>query len=122
MKGYIDLYLLPVPKKNLTAYKKISNKFGKVMKEYGALEYREFLGDDLKMKGIVPFPDRVKLKKGEILISAVVGFSTKAQRDRINRDVQNDPRIQKMIQEAMENPMAESDRMLYGGFSTLVKV
>ena len=122
MEGYIDLFVLPVPKKNLRAYCKISTRFGKIMKKYGALEHREFLGDDLKAKGLTPFPSRIKLKPGEILVSAVVGFRSKKHRDRVNKRAQIDPVAKRMIKEYNENPITDSKRMLYGGFSTIVKV
>ena len=115
MKGYIDLFVLPVPKKNLRAYCKISTKYGKIMKEYGALEYREFLGDDLKVKGLTTFPSKIKLKQGEVLVSAVIGFRSKANRYQVNKRAQNDPRAKRMIKEFTENPLTDSKRMCYGG-------
>ena len=53
--AYVDGFLLPVPKKNLQAYRQMSRKAGKVWRELGALEYRECVGDDLKIKGTAPF-------------------------------------------------------------------
>ncbi len=50
MARYVDGFLLPVPKKNLEAYRRMSTKAGKVWREHGALEYRECVGDDLKVK------------------------------------------------------------------------
>jgi uncharacterized protein YbaA (DUF1428 family) len=38
---YVDGYVLPVPKKNLTAYRRMALKAGKVWREHGALEVRE---------------------------------------------------------------------------------
>ena len=58
MKGYIDLYVLPLPKKNLSAYRRIAQKFGKIIEDHGALEYREWVGDDLKVKFCAAFPSR----------------------------------------------------------------
>lgn len=121
MKGYIDLFVLPVPKKNLRAYCKVSTQYGKIMKEYGALEYREFLGNNLKVKGLTAFPRKIKLKPREVLLFAVVGFRSKAHRDQVNKRAQNDPRSKRMIKEFTENPLTDSKRMLYGGFSTIVK-
>ncbi|RPI06007.1 MAG: DUF1428 domain-containing protein [Ignavibacteriae bacterium] len=121
MNGYIDLFALPVPKKNLRRYCKFSARFGKITKEYGALEYREFVGDDLNVKGLIPFPSKIKIKTGEVLISAVIGFRSKAHRNLVNKKVQKDPRIIRMGKEFMENPLTDMKRMLYGGFATIVK-
>jgi uncharacterized protein YbaA (DUF1428 family) len=121
MKGYIDLFLLPVPKKHLRAYCRISQRMGKLMKEYGALEYREFVGDDLKMKGIVPFHKRVPLKSGEVVVTAVVGFPSKTQRNHINKKIMTDPRVKRLIELMGTNLMTDMKRMSYGGFATIVK-
>jgi uncharacterized protein YbaA (DUF1428 family) len=54
VEGYVDIYLLPVPEKNLEPYWRQATTFGTVAKEYGALSYREFRGDDLDDKRKVP--------------------------------------------------------------------
>ena len=54
--SYIDGFLLPVPKKNLLAYRRMAEKAGKIWREHGALEYRECVGDDLNSKVGLPFP------------------------------------------------------------------
>ena len=56
--NYVDGYVLPVPKKNLAAYRRRAAKAGKVWREHGALEFRECVGDDLKTKKIKSFPER----------------------------------------------------------------
>ena len=53
---YVDGYVLPVPKRKLQIYLRIARKAGKIWREHGALEYRECVGDDLRIKGVVPFP------------------------------------------------------------------
>jgi uncharacterized protein YbaA (DUF1428 family) len=92
------------------------------MKGYGALEYRDFVGEYLNVKGVVAFPNKIKLKPGEVLVSAVIGFRSKAHRNLVNKRAQSDPRAQRMVQEFMENPLTDSKRMLYGGFTTIVRV
>jgi len=121
MKGYIDLFVLPIPKRNLRAYCRISRIMGKIMKKFGALEYREFVGDDLYVKGMAAFPRRIRLKRGEVLVSAVVGFRSKSHRNQVNKRAVNDPRVRRLIKESVENPLSDMKRMLYGGFSTIVK-
>jgi uncharacterized protein YbaA (DUF1428 family) len=59
---YVDGFLLPVPKKNLQAYRRMAQKAGKVWREHGALDYKECTGDDLKVKMGVPFPRQMKAK------------------------------------------------------------
>jgi uncharacterized protein YbaA (DUF1428 family) len=69
---YVDGFVLPVPKKNLKAYARMSQMAGKIWREHGALEYRECVGDDLKVKmGCgVPFPKMLELKPGETVVFA----------------------------------------------------
>jgi len=38
MARYVDGFVLPVPKKNVEAYRRISRKAGKVWRDHGALE------------------------------------------------------------------------------------
>ena len=119
MKGYVDLYVLPIPKKNLEAYQKIANKFANIVREHGALEYREWVGDDLNHKGMTGFPSKIKVKPGEILISSVVEFKSKAHRDQVNKKIMNDERMKEMIN---MKPLFEMKRMMYGGFATIVQM
>lgn len=117
MAKYVDGYVLPVPKKNLKAYRRIAQKAGKIWREHGALEYRECAGDDLNVKGLVPFPRQVKLKPGETVVFAWVVFKSRAHRDRVNAKVMKDPRLADMCVDAMP---FDVKRMAYGGFKTLV--
>ena len=65
---YVDGYVLPIPKKNLDAYRRLAEKACKIWREHGALEYRECAGDDLKTKFGVPFPRLAKAKPGETVV------------------------------------------------------
>ncbi|MCI0448005.1 DUF1428 domain-containing protein [bacterium] len=119
MKGYVDLYLVPIPKKNIPAYRKIAEKFGEIIRDHGALEYREWQGDDLHHKGMVAFPSKIKLKPGEVLISSVVEFNSKVHRNQVNKKIMKDPRMKDLMN---MKPLFDMKRMLYGGFSTIVKM
>src|SRR5688572_1133894 len=96
---YADFFLLPVPKRKLAVYRRMASRAGKIWREHGALEYREFVGEDLRAKGLTPFPKKVKLKAGEVLTSAVVGYRSRAHRDRVNERVMSDPRLKDMMKD-----------------------
>ena len=115
---YVDGFLLPVPKKNLQAYRRMAKKAGKIWREHGALEYRECAGDDLKVKGLVSFPRTIKLKRGETVVFAWIVFKSRAERDRVNAKVMKDPRLA----DSMDPKSMPFDvkRMVYGGFNVLV--
>ena len=82
--AYVDGFVLPVPTKNIAAYKRIAQKAGKIWREHGALEYRECVGDDLDTKFGVPFARTVKAKRGETVLFAWIVYKSRAHRDRVN--------------------------------------
>ena len=116
--GYVDGYVLSVPKKNLQAYRRLAQKAGKLWREHGALDYKECVGDDLNTKMGVPFPKSVKTKSGETVIFAYILFKSRAHRNRVNAKVMKDPRIHSMC-DPKDMPF-DCKRMVYGGFKVLV--
>src|SRR5262245_36972894 len=90
---YADGFVLPVPKKNLAAYRRLAKKAGKIWREHGALEYRECVGEDLDIKMGTPFPALVKPKKGETIVFAWIVYKSRAHRDRVNAKVMADKRL-----------------------------
>jgi uncharacterized protein YbaA (DUF1428 family) len=118
-KGYVDGYVLPVPKKNLQAYRRLAQKAGKIWREHGALEYRECVGDDLDVKTLVPFPRRIKLKPGETVVFSWIVFKSRTHRDSVNAKVMKDPRLADTM-DPKSMPF-DCKRMVYGGFKVLVE-
>jgi len=115
---YVDGYVLPVPKKNMPAYRRMAEKAGKVWREHGALEFRECVGDDLKTKMAASFPGTIKLKRGETVVFSWIVFKSRAHRDSVNAKVMKDPRLAKMMD--MKAIPFDSKRMVYGGFKVVV--
>src|SRR5687768_1297492 len=116
---YVDGFVLPVPKKNLAAYRRMAQKASKVWRDHGALEYRECVGEDLKVKMGMPFPRGIKVKPGETVVFAYIVYKSRAHRDSVNAKVMKDPRIASMCDP--KNTPFDVDRMLYGGFTTIVE-
>jgi len=115
---YVDGFVLPIPKKNLRAYRRMAELGAKVWRDHGALEYRECVGEDLKVKMGVPFPRFLKLKRGETVVFAWIVFKSRAHRDRVNAKVMKDPRLAGMGEKSMP---FDWRRMAYGGFKVLVE-
>jgi uncharacterized protein YbaA (DUF1428 family) len=116
--SYVDGFVLPVPKKNLQAYRRIARKAGKVWRDHGALDYRECVADDVKPGKFTSFPQSVKLKSSETVVFSWILYRSRAHRDRVNAKVMKDPRLASMM-----DPKAmpfDGKRMIYGGFKTLV--
>jgi uncharacterized protein YbaA (DUF1428 family) len=116
--SYVDGFVLPVPKKKIAAYKSLAKKASKIWKDHGALQYCEAVGDDLAVKGLVPFTKTVVVKPGETVVFAFITYKSKAHRDRVNAKVMKDPRIAKMDPTKMP---FDCKRMAYGGFKTIVE-
>ncbi|HET6963013.1 MAG TPA: DUF1428 domain-containing protein [Terriglobia bacterium] len=116
---YVDGYVLPLPKKNLQAYRRMAETAGKIWREHGALDYKECVGEDLKKtQWSVPFSQIMKLKPGETVVFAYIVFKSRAHRDRVNAKVMKDPRL---TADMKDKPMPfDVKRMVYGGFKVLV--
>jgi uncharacterized protein YbaA (DUF1428 family) len=115
---YVDGYVLPLPKKNLQAYRRMAQMAGKVWRKHGALDYKECVGDDLKTQWGTPFPRMMKLKPGETVVFSYIVFKSRAHRDRVNAKVMKE--MEKMGD--MKEVPFDIKRMVYGGFQVLVDV
>lgn len=115
---YVDGFVIPVPEDKLKNYRSIAQKAGKIWKDHGALEYVEAVGDDLENQMGASFGKTIKLKPGETALFSFIVYKSRADRDKVNAKVMNDPRMKKI----MENSTMpfEIKRMVYGGFKTIV--
>jgi uncharacterized protein YbaA (DUF1428 family) len=120
MAHYVDGFVVPVPKRKLSAYLRMARKAGKVWREYGALEYRECVGDDVKPGKHTSFPQSVKLKAGETVVFSWIVYKSRRQRDSINAKVMKDPRLASMM-DPKKMPF-DGKRMFWGGFKTIVEL
>jgi len=118
MARYVDGYVLPVPKKNLEAYRRMARRAATVWRDHGALEFRECVGDDLKVTMGLPFPRIIKLKRGETVIFSWIVFKSRAHRNSVNAKVMKDPRLAKMMKS--KSMPFDPKRMVYGGFKVIV--
>ncbi len=114
---YVDGFIVPVPKKQLDAYRRLARKAGKIWREYGAVEFRECVADDVKAGKLTSFPRSVKLKPNETVVFSWIVYKSRAHRDRVNAKVMKDPRFANM--DASTMPF-DAKRMIYGGFKVLV--
>jgi len=117
---YVDGFVLPLPKRNLKAYRRLSTKAGKIWREHGAVDYWECVADDVKPGKVTSFPRSVKLKSGETVLFSWIVFKSRAHRDRVNAKVIADPRVAKMMDD--KSMPFDGRRMIYGGFKSLVRL
>ena len=118
MSRYVDGFVLPIPKKNAAAYRRMARKAGKIWREHGALEYVECIGEDVKPGKHTSFPQSVKLKPGEVVWFSWIVFASRKHRDRVNAKVMADPRLARMMRP--EEQLLDGKRMIYGGFEVRV--
>lgn len=117
--AYVDGYVLPIPKRNLKAYKRMATVAAEVWRDHGALQYCECVGEDLSPKFGVPFNKQVKTKPGETIVFAWITYKSRAHRDKVNASVMKDPRLAASMD--MKKMPFDMKRMVYGGFSVLVE-
>jgi uncharacterized protein YbaA (DUF1428 family) len=113
--SYVDGFLIPIPKKNLRAYRRMAAMGRKAWMKHGALDYKECVGDDLASPFGVPFTRLLKLKPTETAVFAYIVFKSRAHRDQVNKKV-----MKEMGETPTEMPF-DMKRMVYGGFKTLVE-
>ena len=117
--NYVDGFVLAVPKKNIEAYRKMAQKAGKVWRDHGALQYFECVGEDLKTNMGTSFLKAAKAKPTETVVFAWIVFKSRAHRDKVNKKVMKDPRLNDMMQGTKDMPF-DVKRMVYGGFKVIV--
>ncbi len=118
MTNYIDGFVLPIPREHLEGYKRVVTKVAKVWKEHGALDYKEFVGDDLVLEGTRSFTEAVIATEDEVIVFGWVVFKSRQARDLVNKKVAADPRMVELIDSS--DCGFDATRMIYGGFQVLV--
>lgn len=121
MAPYVDGFVIPIPRKNLAAYKKMARWGARMWMEHGALDYAECVGDDMKKtKWSMAFPKMVRPRKGETILFSFIVFKSRAHRNLVNKrvmkEMMKDPKNKNM------KPPFDMKRMAYGGFKTIVKM
>ncbi len=119
-KKYVDGFVIPIKKKDVAAYKKMAEWGAKTWKSYGALEYFECIGDDLKvMQGAGQgFGKLAQLKKDETVVFSWIVYKSKAHRDQVNKKVMSDPSMNNFDSSKMPFDMK---RFAVGGFKPIVE-
>jgi uncharacterized protein YbaA (DUF1428 family) len=120
MAHYVDGFVVPVPRANIEAYRSMSERAGRIWKEYGALQYWECVGDDVKPGKVTSFPQSVQLKDDEVVVFSWILYASRAERDRINEKVMADPRLKDMM-DPKTMPF-DGARMFWGGFESIVEL
>jgi len=120
MSHYVDGYVVPVVRARLDEYKRMAEIAGKVWMEHGALQYWESVAEDAKPGKVTSFPQSVQLKDDEVVVLSCIVYKSRADRDRINAKVMDDPRLKEMM-DPKKLPF-DGVRMFWGGFETFMEL
>lgn len=118
MARYVDGFVFPVRRDRLSDYRRVAEAAAQIWKEHGALDYREYVGDDLTRDGTRSFTDLVAATEEETIVFGWVVFESREARDLANEKVAADPRMMEVM--ASSNSGFDATRMAYGGFTFFV--
>src|SRR3954464_4034491 len=115
---YVDGFVVPVPKKKRAAYLKAARTMARILRDHGALDYRECIADDVKPGKWTSFPQAVKLKKDEVVWLWYIDNTNRNQRAGVMKKVMSDPRLKYMM-DPKTMPF-DGKRMIFGGFKVVI--
>lgn len=123
MPQYVDGFVLPIPRARLDDYKQVANSVAEIYREHGAIEYLEFVGDDMNREGTRPFPDLVNSSPNETVVFGWIVYESREARDLVNELVEADPRMTNLVGPLVDSsdPVFVPTRMAYGGFVPFVE-
>lgn len=122
--GYVDGFVIPIPEKNTAQYKKMAQEAKEVWMKFGALDYKECIGEDLHIKGSMGMPAPLsfvklaKTKQGETVWFSFITYKSRTHRDQVNKKVM-DYFAKKYGKQEMKMPF-DMKRFAYGGFKVMV--
>ncbi len=118
MAEYVDGFVVPVKKHKVDDYRVLAEKAGALWRDFGALDYKECIADDVDAGESTSFPRSVKLEEDEVVAFSWITYESKAKRDEVNAKVMADPRMKEMMDEG--DPPMDPRRMFFGGFEVIV--
>ena len=118
MAEYVDGFVVPVKKDRIDDYRAMAARAGELWREFGALDYKECVADDVKPGKVTSFPQSVNLEDGETVVFAWITYESRQHRDEVNAKVMDDDRMKAMMDPA--SGVADYKRMVYGGFEAIV--
>jgi uncharacterized protein YbaA (DUF1428 family) len=121
---YVDGFVIVAPKNKIAAYKKMAQLGAKIWKKYGALDYKECVGDDMtpNMGGMpaLTFPKMGKAKRNEVVWFSFIVYKNKKHRDQVNAKVMKDPVMNDPQWQEKNTMPFDMKKFAYGGFKVIV--
>ncbi len=119
MGNYIDGFVFPLPRDRLDAYARLAESVAEIWKEHGALDYREYVGDELVLEGTRSFTDATAATGDEVIVFGWVEFESREARDLANEKVAADSRVADLMRSS--DTGFDAERMVYGGFQPFIR-
>jgi len=119
MANYIDGFVLPVSRDRLGEYRMLVEEVAEIWMEHGAIDYKEYVGDDLMLEGTRSFTDLTGATEGEVIVFGWVVFESREARDSANEKVATDSRMVELVN--LSNSGFDAARMVYGGFQSFIQ-
>ncbi len=113
---YADGFVVPVPGANREAYTKLASDAARVFAEYGATRVIEAWGDDVPDGKVTDFRRSVAAKDGETIVFSWIEWPSKQARNEAWPKLMSDLRMQPN----KKNMPFDGQRMIYGGFATIL--
>ena len=113
--AYVEGFVVAVPAANKEIYRKHASEALPIFKEFGVTRMVETWGDEVPDGKVTDFKGAVKAKDGETVVFGWVEWASKAARDEAWGKIRQDARMNNGA------PMPfDGQRMIYGGFATLL--
>lgn len=116
--AYVDGFILAVKKDRIADYEALARLAGTIWMDHGAIGFTETVADDVPDGTVTSFPLAVKLEEDEVVVFSYIVYRSREDRDAINAKVMADPR---MPHDMTDMPF-DGQRMIFGGFRTLVQL
>lgn len=113
--GYIDGFVIAVPKANKVAYFKQAESAAPIFRDLGASRVVECWGDDVPRGTVTDFYGAVQAKDDEAIVFSWIEYPDKPTRDNAGARMMTDPRFT-----ALGEMPFDGKRMIYSGFVPVV--
>lgn len=110
--AYVEGFVIAVPKDRLEDYKEMARICEPILREYGARDYVECVGDDTPYGELTSFPRAVQAREDEVVIFSWIVYDSPEARRSATKKAIEDPRLKRFTKDM---PF-DSKRMIFGGF------